>query len=918
MGTPLKLAVSVLTAGAIGAAALHGIGQPVHALPSKPNIIFIILDDVGIDKLTIFGNGGVLPPLTPNIDLIAARGVKFTNAWAMPECSPSRAAFFTGRYPLRTGVEAAIVDNHLPQSYVSSFEATLPRVLTKAGYTSALIGKYHLGSEQDPAQLCAPSTRGFPVFQGAMTAGPPSVDMTAGGVDSGGSQVCGYFQTTAPGACYTTPGDAVRCTIIDASNADPGTDPARTCLQRGGIFVPNKACRVNEPAYSDFSRTNGYYVWPRTALTGVLDSLYVDVNHVCGSTINRTYLTQAQGNDGVNWWRQQSGPRMLTLSFNSMHTPVQKPPTDLVPDPLDAVSTCSNATPPRTLLNMMIEGADVQIGRTLSQLGLGTLGPDGRTLTSLNLDNTVVVIIGDNGSQGQAVRAPFNPVRAKTTVYQTGVWVPLIVAGSVVVSPGRSVDAMVNAVDLYKLFGDLAGVDIASVVPPSHALDSQPMLPFLITPSVTEIRNTNFTQEGVATYSPVPTKRSYPCQLGNACNDTLFGDKDFCEIDNGGTWYGPGGAKQLTSCCAVQSYLGTTLTLAPVHQYAVRNKMFKLVSLQTLDCSQPITNSSQAKPFPWAEYLTSTTQELYDLTPTSANPLGLDNAAFNLAQNCPPGQTDLTSCLPTPAARMNYQALNTELQSTMNSANAQNGCQAKGDGNLDLRITQADIQGWQAYNGRGPSRYDIHLDGQTDEKDLAIIQANLGQDCLNICVRADLNRDGKIDAADLGLLYTQTGVCTDPIFCSGDLDGDGNVNNNDVQIMTAAQATCNSNGPANRLSHTMESQPAIPVVVSPFGTMAITANPGTSELPKMNATQPAMPVIANPATVQTTPTNPAIPEPPKTNVTQQSLGAYTAVPPERSDSCRNGAGVFCDDRRNTSELSCLNSGGTWYGPGDCR
>jgi len=556
---------------------------------------------------------------------------------------------------------------------------------------------------------------------------------------------------------------------------------------------------------------------------------------------------------------------------------------------LDAVSTCSNAAPPRTLLNMMIEGADVQIGRTLAQLGLGTLAANGSTLNSLNLDNTVVVIIGDNGSQGQAVRAPFNPVRAKTTVYQTGVWVPLIVAGSVVASPGRSVDAIVNAVDLYKLFGDLAGINIADVVPPSHALDSQPMLPYLTNPAVTEIRNTNFSQEGVATYSPVPSQRSYPCQIGNLCNDTLFGDKDFCEIDNGGTWYGPGGAKQLTSCCAVQSYLGTTLSLAPVHQYAVRNKMFKLVSLQRLDCSQPIANSSQAKPFPWAEYLTSTTQELYDLSPTPANPLGLDNAAFNLAQSCSPDQTDLPSCLPTPAARANYQALSTELQSIMNSANAQNTCQAKGDGNMDLRVTQADIQGWQAFNGRGPSRYDINLDGQTDENDLAIITANLGQDCLNICVRADLNRDGKVDSVDFGLLYTQTGLCTDPIFCSGDLDGDGNVNNSDVQIMTAAQATCITGGTGNILYRTMDSQPMVPVLASPAVVRAIPVNP-----------------------------NPATPEPPKTNVTQQSFGAYTAVPSERSDPCRTSAGAFCDDPRSNSESSCIENGGTWYGPGDCR
>lgn len=815
MGMRLNLGAGVLTAGAIGAAALYGVGQPVHALPSKPNIIFIILDDVGIDQLKIFNDSSLLPPLTPNLDLIAARGVKFTNAWAMPECSPSRAAFFTGRYPLRTGVEAAIVDNHLPQSYVSSFETTLPRVLTKAGYTSALIGKYHLGSEQDPAQLCAPSTRGFPVFQGAMTAGPPSVDTTAGGVDPSAAQVCGYFQTTDAGACYTTPGDAVRCAIIDANNADPGTDPARTCLQRGGIFVPNKACRVNEPRFSDFSRSNGYYVWPRTALSGVLEPLYVDVNQVCGSTIDRRYLTKAQGSDGVTWWKQQSGPRMLTLSFNAMHTPVQKPPTDLVPDPLDAASTCSNATPPRPLLNMMIEGADVQIGRTLAQLGLGTLAANGSTLNSLNLDNTMVVIIGDNGSQGQAVRAPFNPVRAKTTVYQTGVWVPLIVAGSVVTAPGRSVDSMVNAVDLYKLFGDVAGIDVAGVVPPSHALDSQPMLPYLTNPVAADIRATNFTQEGVAIYSPVPSKRSYPCQLGGLCNDTLFGDKDFCEVDNGGTWYGPGGAKQLTSCCAVQSYLGTTLNLAPVHQYAVRNKRFKLVSLQRLDCSQPITNASQPKAFPWAEYLTTTTQELYDLL---LDPNGLDNAPGNLAQNCPPGQTDLSPCLPTQLDVTNYQALNAELQATLYSANAQNVCQAKGDGNMDMRVTQADIQGWQAFNGKGPSRYDINLDGQTDEKDLAIIQANLGLDCLNVCVRADLNRDGTVDAADLGLLYTQTGLCTDPIFCSGDLDGDGNVNNNDVTIMTSTQPICQnynggvgiSPGIMENIAHVVPPSPGLP------------------------------------------------------------------------------------------------------------
>jgi arylsulfatase A-like enzyme len=483
----LLLGASLLALAPLGG----GTGEPAQAQTSKPNILFVILDDVGIDQLRTFGNGGAVPPLTPNLDLIASQGVKFTNVWAMPECSPSRAAFFTGRYALRTGVDAVIVGAHLPQTYMSSFEATLPRVMTKAGYTSALVGKYHIGNEQDPAGNCAPSSRGFQYFQGSMNPGPNSVDTTAGGVDKTGSQVCGYYQTTAAGACYTAPGDSVRCTPIDASNAAPGTDPARTCLQGGGIFVPNAACRVNEPKYSDFSRTNAYYVWPRTTISGARDPLYVNTNNSCGSAIDRRYLTEAQGEDGVAWWQKQQGPRMMTLSFNTIHTPYQKPPTTLVPDPLNAASTCNNFTPPRDLLNMMIESADVEIGRVLAQLGLGTLASNGSTLTSLNLGNTMVVIIGDNGSQGAATRVPFNVQRSKGTVYQTGIWVPLIIAGPMVAVPGRSVDEMVNAVDLYHLFGSVAGVDVSTMVPPSHTLDSQPMLPYLTNPSAPPIRQTN-------------------------------------------------------------------------------------------------------------------------------------------------------------------------------------------------------------------------------------------------------------------------------------------------------------------------------------------------------------------------------------------------------------------------------------------
>lgn len=97
----------------------------------------IIMDDVGIDQMQIFGYGGATPPLTPNINAIARARVRFRNVWSMPECSPSRAVFFEGRYPLRTKVSSAILSDDLANSQVSPFEATTPKLLKKVGYLNA-------------------------------------------------------------------------------------------------------------------------------------------------------------------------------------------------------------------------------------------------------------------------------------------------------------------------------------------------------------------------------------------------------------------------------------------------------------------------------------------------------------------------------------------------------------------------------------------------------------------------------------------------------------------------------------------------------------------------------------------------------------------------------------------------------------
>ena len=90
------------------------------------------------------GYGGINPASTPVIDTLVAQGVTFTNTWAAPECSPSRAMYFNGRYSPRTSINSAIIPIDLANSSMNPNEVTTPRILRNAGYKSALIGKSHL------------------------------------------------------------------------------------------------------------------------------------------------------------------------------------------------------------------------------------------------------------------------------------------------------------------------------------------------------------------------------------------------------------------------------------------------------------------------------------------------------------------------------------------------------------------------------------------------------------------------------------------------------------------------------------------------------------------------------------------------------------------------------------------------------
>ncbi len=134
-----------------------------HAQPPtpKPNILHIVADDLGFSDT---GFNGCKDIKTPHLDALAAGGARLTQYYVQPMCTPTRAALLTGRYPFRYGLQTAVIPS--VSSYgLDTTEWLLPQALKEAGYSTAIIGKWHLGHAD---RKYWPRQRGFDYQYGAM------------------------------------------------------------------------------------------------------------------------------------------------------------------------------------------------------------------------------------------------------------------------------------------------------------------------------------------------------------------------------------------------------------------------------------------------------------------------------------------------------------------------------------------------------------------------------------------------------------------------------------------------------------------------------------------------------------------------------------------------------------------------------
>ena len=148
--------LAVALVGVLALCAVTG----ARAADKKPNILFILTDNLGYGEIGVYGGGATRGAPTPRIDKIASEGLRLTNMNMETQCTPSRSSLMTGRFAIRSGTYA-VPFGGVPEG-LTQWEVTIAESLSAAGYATAMHGKWHLGSHDGRL----PNDQGFDEWYG--------------------------------------------------------------------------------------------------------------------------------------------------------------------------------------------------------------------------------------------------------------------------------------------------------------------------------------------------------------------------------------------------------------------------------------------------------------------------------------------------------------------------------------------------------------------------------------------------------------------------------------------------------------------------------------------------------------------------------------------------------------------------------